>query len=64
MLEDNHSPPSTAKVCYERSCTCTPPVCLHGVDRQGKFYVNGTMHRNSMSINVQQDAAINSLFYL
>ena len=29
-----------------------------------KFYVHGTVHRNSMSINVQQDATIHSLFYL
>jgi len=28
------------------------------------FYVHGTAHRNFMSINVQQDATIHSLFYL
>ena len=28
------------------------------------FYVHGTVHRNSLSINVQQDATIHSLFYL
>jgi len=29
-----------------------------------EFYVHGTVHRNSVSINVQQDASIHSLFYL
>jgi len=29
-----------------------------------RFYVHGTVHCNSMSINVQQDATIHSLFYL
>jgi len=28
------------------------------------FYVHGRGHRNSMAINVQQDATIHSLFYL
>ena len=28
------------------------------------FYVHGTAHRNSVSINVQQVAIIYSLFYL
>ena len=28
------------------------------------FYVHGTMHRNSASINVQQDATMQSLFYV
>ena len=28
------------------------------------FYVRGTVHRNSVSINVQQGATIHSLFYL
>jgi len=28
------------------------------------FYVHGTVHRKSMSINVQPDATIHSLFYL
>ena len=28
-----------------------------------KFYVHGTVHRNSMLINVQQDATIHSLFF-
>ena len=31
--EVNHSPPSSAKVKNEWSCTSTPPICLHGVDR-------------------------------
>jgi len=39
VLEDNDSPPSTAKVYYVQSYTCTPHVCLHGVDRQGKLYL-------------------------
>jgi len=29
-----------------------------------EFYVHGTVHRNSVSINVQQDATIHSLFYV
>jgi len=29
-----------------------------------QFYVHGNVHRNSMSINVQQDATTHSLFYL
>ena len=29
-----------------------------------EFYVHGTVHRNSVSINVQQDATIHNLFYL
>jgi hypothetical protein len=29
--EDNHSPPSSAKVKNVWSYTCTPPICLHGV---------------------------------
>jgi len=29
-----------------------------------EFYVHGTVHSNSMSITVQQDATIHSLFYL
>ena len=28
------------------------------------FYVHGTVHRHSVSINVQQDATVHSLFYL
>ena len=28
-----------------------------------KFYGNGTVHRKSVSINVQQDATVHSLFY-
>jgi len=28
------------------------------------FYVHGTLHRNSVSINVQQDATVHSLFYM
>ena len=28
------------------------------------FYVQGNMHHNCMSINVQQDATIHSLFYM
>jgi len=28
------------------------------------FYVHGTVHRNFVSINVQQDTTIHSLFYL
>ena len=28
------------------------------------FYVRGAVHRNSVSINIQQDATIYSLFYL
>jgi len=39
VLEDNRSPPSTVKVYYEQSYTCTPPVCLHCVDRQRKLYL-------------------------
>ena len=35
--EDNHSPPSTAKVYYEQSYACTPPVCVRGVDRWGNL---------------------------
>jgi len=35
--------------------------CLFGIN---EFYVHGTVHHNSMSINVQQDAATHSLFYL
>ena len=29
-----------------------------------EFYVHGTVHRNSVSINVQQDATTHNLFYL
>jgi len=39
------------KVCWVDTAMCV-------------FYVHGTVHRNSMSINVQQDATIHSLFYL
>jgi len=28
------------------------------------FYVHGTVHRNSISINVQQNATFHSVFYL
>ena len=35
--------------------------CLFGIN---EFYVQGTLHRNSVSINIQQDAAIHSLFCL
>jgi hypothetical protein len=34
---------------------------MNGVNQ---FYVHGTVHRNSVSINAQQDATIHSLFYL
>jgi hypothetical protein len=29
----DHSPPSSAKVKNEQSCTSTPSICLDGVDR-------------------------------
>jgi len=32
--------------------------------RYHEFYVHGTVHRSSVSINVQQDETVNSLFYL
>jgi hypothetical protein len=32
--EVGHSPPSSAEAKNDRSCTSTPPVCLHGVDRE------------------------------
>jgi len=31
--EVNHSPPSRAKVKNEWSHTSTPPICLHGVEK-------------------------------
>jgi hypothetical protein len=30
--EVNYSPPSSAEVTNEWSCTSTPPICLHDVD--------------------------------
>jgi len=32
--------------------------------QQCEVYVRGTVHRNYVSINVQQDATVHSLFYL
>jgi len=32
--EVNESPPYSAEVEYERKYTSTPPVCLHGLDRE------------------------------
>ena len=32
--EVNHSPPSSAKVKNERCYTSSPPIYLHGVDRE------------------------------
>jgi hypothetical protein len=37
--EVNHSFPSSAKVKNEWSCTSTPPISLHGMDRENfTFY--------------------------
>ena len=35
--EVDHSPPSSAEVKNGWSCTSTPPICLHGVEKEG-FY--------------------------
>jgi len=35
------------------------PICQVG----DLFYIHGTVHRNSMSVNVQQDATVHRLFY-
>jgi hypothetical protein len=37
--EVNHSPPSSTQVKKQWNCTITPPICLHGVDRD-KFALN------------------------
>jgi hypothetical protein len=37
--EVNHSPPSSAQVKKRWSYTNTPPICLHGMDRN-KFALN------------------------
>jgi hypothetical protein len=36
--EVNHTPPSTVEVKNEWSCTSTPPICLHGVDRENFIF--------------------------
>jgi len=35
--EVDHSPPSSAEVKNEWSCTSNPPICLHGMEKEG-FY--------------------------
>jgi len=43
--EVNHSRPSSAEVKKEESYTSTPPICLHGVDRDSSaFYMELTIH--------------------
>jgi hypothetical protein len=36
--ELGHSPPSSAKVKNEWSCTSSPCICLHGVDRENTAF--------------------------
>jgi len=45
--------------CYKAFCFSISESTSNKV-----FYVHGTVHRNSVSINIQQDATIHSLFYL
>jgi hypothetical protein len=43
--EVNHSHPSSAEVKKEESCTSTPPICLHGVERDSfAFYRELTVY--------------------
>jgi len=37
--EADHSPPPSAKVKNEWSCTSTPPTCLHGMDRDNFMFM-------------------------
>ena len=39
LREVNHSPPSSAEVKNKWSYTSTPPICIHGVDRENFNFV-------------------------
>jgi len=55
-------------ICYVREgtaiCICLETVALNTREYIKVCYIHGTVHRSSMSINVQQDETIHSLFYL
>jgi hypothetical protein len=42
--EADHSPPSNTEIENEWSCTSTPPVCLHGVDRDSFTFFDNVDH--------------------
>jgi len=46
--EVNHTPPSTVEVKNEWSCTSTPPICLHGVDRENFIFCRAHSPTNAL----------------
>jgi len=60
-----HLHPSSSEVKNGWNCTHIPPVDLYGMCKDsficrklGEFYVHGSVHCESMSVIVQQDATV------
>jgi len=54
----NHSPPSSTEVKNEWSYTSTPPICLHGMDREKFAFIVVSTYIHFISRNLSQDSQI------
>ena len=57
---------STDSILENRHIQYSPlkQILIHNLTERADFYVHGTVHRNSVSISIQQDATIHILFHL